>query len=286
MARKPSRKEAEIIELADNLLRVLRARRGLGADAYPLTLQHLIELTDPKAPAAVVKKALGKKMFKQQALVVKARKPDAPIALASDLEALAGCPLTLEFLLRQARTAATQAFSVAELKKKALSKLQKPFGEALNRHLAQDTLPLTVAWISLRGRKLLVLLDDVHVSGERPARTNVNGQGEIPAGPAASVASPSTVHRPPSTDFASAFDSAFDRLDRQSGGHNFVSLVALRQALPVGREPFDRELRVLRQAGRYTLSAAEGRHGISPEERDAGITEEGSLLLFVSRNRP
>jgi hypothetical protein len=45
-------------------------------------------------------------------------------------------------------------------------------------------------------------------------------------------------------------------------------------------------LRKLRIAGRYTLSAAEGRHGITPEEQQAGILEEGSLLLHVHRKKP
>jgi hypothetical protein len=57
----------------------------------------------------------------------------------------------------------------------------------------------------------------------------------------------------------------------------------LRRALPHDRATFDRELRELRRAGRYSLSAAEGRHGIQREEQEAGIREEGSLLLFVSR---
>ena len=30
---------------------------------------------------------------------------------------------------------------------------------------------------------------------------------------------------------------------------------------------------------------AEGRHGLSPEEREAGITEDGALLLYVSRRK-
>jgi hypothetical protein len=42
-------------------------------------------------------------------------------------------------------------------------------------------------------------------------------------------------------------------------------------------------LQRLRREGRYSLTGAEGRHGISAEERDAGITEDGNLLLFVSR---
>ena len=39
----------------------------------------------------------------------------------------------------------------------------------------------------------------------------------------------------------------------------------------------------LRREGRFTLSAAEGRHGLAPEEQDTAIREEGTLLLFVSR---
>jgi hypothetical protein len=84
-------------------------------------------------------------------------------------------------------------------------------------------------------------------------------------------------------DFARLFDDAFARLDRERGGHNLVSLVGLRQSLPVSREAFDDGLRGLRRQGRYSLSAAEGRHGLSPEERQAGLVEDGTLLLYVSR---
>jgi hypothetical protein len=246
-------------------------------------VQRLVELTDPKAPAAAVKKALGKKFLQKLTLAVRAKALDAPIALAEDIEALAGCALTLEFLLRQKRTAATHAFTVPALKEKAAGKLKKPLQDAVNRHLAQNTIPPTVGWVSIGGKKLLFLLSDLHVSARQPALAEA-ASAQTERQPPATLP-PTTNHQPPTADFAPAFDSAFARLDRQGGGHNFVSLVALRQALPVPREQFDRELRALRQAGRYTLSAAEGRHGISPEEREAGITEEGSLLLFVSRSQ-
>ena len=67
------------------------------------------------------------------------------------------------------------------------------------------------------------------------------------------------------------------------GGHNFVSLVELRQAIACDRAAFDAELRKLRIAGQYTLSAVEGRDGITPEQQQAGILEEGSLMLNVHR---
>jgi hypothetical protein len=273
MARKPSGKEAAAVELADKLLRVLQSQRTLGPAAYPLTVRRLAELTDPGAAPALLKKALNKRAFLQQAVPAHAKLPEAPIALASDLDRLAASPLLLEFLLRQARKPATQAFTVPALKSGASGKLQKPFQEAVNRHIAQGTLPPTVAWISIQGRKMLFLLSDLHTGAPTESKT--------PAAP-----SPDGSVSAPPLEFRTAFDEAFDRLDRQAGRHNFVSLIALRGAVPVGRDQFDRELRQLRQSGRYTLSAAEGRDGILPEEREAGISEEGSLLLFVSRNTP
>jgi hypothetical protein len=87
-------------------------------------------------------------------------------------------------------------------------------------------------------------------------------------------------------DFAQTFDHVFAELDHRAGGHNFVSLVDLRAALFVSLDVFDHELQKLRLAGRYGLSAAEGRHGLSPEEAAAAITEDGALLLYVSRKMP
>ena len=69
------------------------------------------------------------------------------------------------------------------------------------------------------------------------------------------------------------------------GSHNFVSLVALRRAVGVTADVFDHGLRQLRVAGRYTLSAAEGRHGITAEEQQAAIQEDGVLLLYVSQRK-
>src|SRR5258707_373111 len=75
------------------------------------------------------------------------------------------------------------------------------------------------------------------------------------------------------------------RKDPQAGRHNFVSLLDLRAALPFGRELFDAELHKLRLGGKYSLSAAEGRLGLSPEEHAAGILEEGTLMLYVSAKK-
>jgi hypothetical protein len=98
---------------------------------------------------------------------------------------------------------------------------------------------------------------------------------------------PNTASVCPAEDFAAAFEAAFGRLDRQEGSHNFVSLVDLRRALDAWpREAFDRGLRGLRVDGRFDLAGAENLGGLRAEEREAGILEAGSLLLYVSRKQP
>src|SRR5262249_42119566 len=86
-------------------------------------------------------------------------------------------------------------------------------------------------------------------------------------------------------DFAAAFRAAFQRLDRENRSPNFVRLLDLRRALPqFERATFDAGLRQLRLHDEFTLSGHEGRHGpLLDEEREAGIREVGSLLVYVSR---
>lgn len=79
------------------------------------------------------------------------------------------------------------------------------------------------------------------------------------------------------------FDSAFRKCDNAKGNHNFVSLVNLRKEANCNRETFDEVLEVLRREYKYTLSSAEGRFGVSQEEREASIREDGMLMLYVSR---
>lgn len=84
--------------------------------------------------------------------------------------------------------------------------------------------------------------------------------------------------------FASVFDAAFRQVDRSKGSHNFAPLEDIRP-LVVGwtKEEFDAELRKMRISGRYWLSAAEGRHGTTKEQREAAIMEDGTMLSYVSQ---
>lgn len=87
-------------------------------------------------------------------------------------------------------------------------------------------------------------------------------------------------------DFATAFDAAFARLDREHGSNNFVSLVDLRAALSgLSREAFDAGVQQLRRERRYVLTSDERYDGLTPEQQAAAIREEGEFLLHVSRGR-
>lgn len=273
-------------ELAEELVRRLEMQRQLGPSSYPVTVGSLLQLANPNAPPAQLTKAIGKRSFQNRVVIARAKSRESPIALANDVELLAGSRLLLEFMLGSLRTPSNQAFSAAQLKAKTARKLQQAFQTALLHQMEAKSLPPTVGWIPINRSKKVFLLTDVHVS--QPAAHTTTSQPNALS--AISVPGFSAKDRQvliaPARPFAEVFGLAFEELDRRGGGHNFVTLADLRARLAMARETFDGELQELRLAGRYGLSAAEGRHGLTPEERDAAIMEEGIALLYVSRKTP
>jgi len=87
------------------------------------------------------------------------------------------------------------------------------------------------------------------------------------------------------SDFERQFEAEFDRLDERHGGHNYVLLYDLRRALPgFSRSEFDAQLNDLRRRKIFSLDSADGRHvRLSQDQRDAGIREAGSLLVYAAR---
>jgi hypothetical protein len=251
--------------LAAGILSELRQRRQRGTD-YPTTAAELARTVRPSASADAVVKALADRSIKGQ-VVAAARDREAPVVLKEDGALLAASSRLIEFALERARSDFDQAVNAANLKRKVPKELQADFAASLDRTLGADTLPAGIGALRVKKAWHLFFLRDVQGATAAPA----------PA-PQPSALAP--------LEFAVAFEAAFARRDRECGSNNFVSLVDLRRDLPVDRDTFDRELRRLRQAGRFTLSAAEGRHGLSPEEQDAAIREEGTLLLFVARKAP
>jgi hypothetical protein len=261
----PSKRTDLAAVLAEKLVHALHAQGRPGTASFPLTLQQLAQFADATADPKTILAAASpqRRAFKLHAVATR-KDLHAPVALLEDILQLVASPRLLGFALAACRTAGNHAFSASDLKAKVTSKLQKPFQEAVQRQIQEDTLPPDVGWLLIRNSKKLFALKDLHTGRKTDAAPVVR---ETP-------------------DFGRHFDEAFRRLDRDKGSHNFVSLVPLRQAVSVPRESFDAGLRQLRQAGLYTLSAAEGRDGLSPEEREAGIPEDGALLLYVSRRSP
>ncbi len=262
-------------KLVESLVRVLRAQRALGSSAYPLTLRRLLELTHPDAPEAIRKKAVAWPTFKQAVVLgLSVKDPlQSPIALMEDKELLAESTLLLETALREKRTADHQVLTIAELKSKVAPALKQLMESALCRKVQARSLPPTLGCLLQKKKPVFFLICDVRGGTAGPGEASTACDGAPQPAAAADRA-----------DFAQLFDDAFRRLEANQRTGNYVSLKDLRAALPAfDRVTFDAELRKLREARRYTLSAAEGRQGITREEQEAGVVEDGALLLHVSR---
>jgi hypothetical protein len=281
-------------ELATRMLLVLEAQRKLGADAYPPTLRRLAELCEWKASNTLVTKAASHATMTEQAVVLAGAKTkpslDAPVVLKDDVEGdfSAVLPALLRFALSPVTTsvkkkpAVTNAFTLAELKKRFVSDRQESIGDAVKRGIERLDLPSDVAWVWIKGEPKLFLMENLR-PGAPSLPSMADGQAPEPP-PSVHFETPPAPVRP-ARDFAEAFREAFDRLDRRNGSTDFVKLSDLRQALAAySREAFDAGLRQLREAGQFTLDSHEGLHGsLTPEEREAGVREAGSLLIYASR---
>ena len=284
-------------DLALRFLLVLGSQKQLGAEAYPPILRRLAELCDLNPSNALVTKAADHKAMTEVAVVaanVKS-KPclDAPVVLSEDIKGdiTRFLPALLRFALSATTTTTkskgksieteTTAFTLTEVKGRFVEKLKEPVLEALERGIERQELPEDVAWVVTKGKPYLFLVENLRPGAPRPSRPAAGGNLE-PSPVAYGV--PSVTARP-ARDFSGDFREAFEHLDRRNGATNFVKLADLRRTLAwVGRDEFDDELRALRLRGEFSLDSHEGLHGsLTPEEREAGVREAGSLLVYVSR---
>ena len=258
-------------KLAESLLGVLEAQRQLGPSAYPPLLSRLIELTDPAAKAALVKKALAHPALQGKITLLGLVDAKKPVVFVGEQAQLLSSGWLLEFLLGAKRQPNENAFMVETLLPKK-SPLLAPLLETVNRQIDANTLPSSIGWMWIGGKKQLFLLVDVHHSG--PAATPV----APPVSPTPTPM-PSSPPREAPADFARAFDEAFDQLNQRNGGHNFVSLVELRQALPLARRPIRR--RAAQAARRRPLHAQRRRGPTRPQPRGSGSRHHGGWIALA-----
>lgn len=289
LKRAPVKPKLDESELAQRMLRVLESQRRLGTEAYPPLLRRIAELCELEASNTRVTKAASHSVFTGRAIVAaKAKnKPnlDAPVVLREDVDR--AVPAILSPLLRfslapvttrpKGKPTETAAFTRDEATKRVVPELQKMVSSALDPETASNDLPSDVAWVMSKGKPLFFLVENVRPSSQHRAKA-IEGHVSTPR---AIVEKPQGSVR----DFAQAFREAFDQLDRRNGFTNFVKLADLRKAVSAfGREEFDAGLQELRLAREFSLDSHEGLHGsLTPEEREAGVREAGSLLIYASR---
>ena len=274
--------------LAERMIRVLQSQRRLGDGSYPLTFEKLAILCGTRPSDSNFKKAVKDKLFTERAVVAGKGAnvlPHAPVILRADLEDEAVVPALLEYAMTLAadpqKKPITRAFTVAELSKLLTAAVEGPFKAALDRGIKGETLPGRFAWVVIKNQPHLFAIDHMGPASRRQALAAspavVNEAGD--EGPA--TISMTTELR----DFGAAFREAFETLDRRNGKTNFVKLADLRRVLSdFDRHLFDAGLNRLRDADEFGLDSHEGLHGtLTPEEREAGMREAGSLLVYVSR---
>lgn len=257
------------VEVLEKLHAILEAQRRLGPASYPPTVGRLLELAgEPELVAPLFKKHPSSSRISVLApgKLLASERPAVLVFLTADLESVARSEAMFRKALAAAWTEKKNIFVVGELAKKLPTQLRPAFSKHWADAVKRADLPQGFA--SLQGDKTTYVfrLEDV-----RPRPGTLDGSAHSHAG-----------HR---ADFAARFREAFDRLDRQTGGQNYVTLHALRAALAdVARADFDAGLRALRETQQYTLDASDGRHGgVSAEELDAAIVEAGSRLVYAAR---
>jgi hypothetical protein len=280
---KTEKVQIEALLLPRRLLKVFESQRAIGPDAYPLTLKQLVRLCNLPEKDKRIAKAVQHPLVTDQIVVVgisgKSPVLDSPVIHRADLTA--NLPSYLETILEFAlapvttgKTKGSTAFPLSEIKKRITPQFYPALAARLEWGITQAGLPPTVSWVIAAGKPLFCLTRHVH--GGKPSNE------PAPADPPRNEDQPPTA---PKLNFADAFRTAFNQLDQQNRGTNFVKLLPLRQALAnFPREAFDLGLRELRLGREFTLNSHEGLVGtLTTEEREAAISEPGSLLVYVSR---
>jgi hypothetical protein len=280
----------ELEKLADAL------RRLRGTAAYPPTAKKLLEnagvtadaiaLTTPAA-AKHVRTSAKRPAPKRQSTKPPPRTPrprpddyfaTALVFVPEDASRIAVSEGLVVHLLALARTERTHIHAISTLADLLPSNLAKDFARSTRERVeGASSMPDGVGCLRVEGHRKLFLLADMRSSDRALAvdesDSGRNGHEAVPVPP------------PPPPPFPDAFRRAFEELDQESGRHNYVLLHDLRKRLSaIPRPDFDRGLNELRRSELYSLDSADGRHvRLTPEQREAGIREAGSLLVYVAR---
>lgn len=268
---------------------------------YPPTLERLFACAgEPLDDSSLEAVAFSASLKRHLCISAKASRGKPPEYFAQSLAFLPGdsdkigsSAELLRSVLRLARTAQTNVFLIRELVKLVPSFLAPSFGKALRRHVDAGEMPVGIGLVCRQKLPQFFLLEHAVLGSHIQ---NGNGAKRNGASAAASEhgahGEQTAVVTPPSgrrnvllAEFERDFQNAFERLDVQSGKHNYVLLHDLRRALPdIPRGEFDARLNDLRRSKTFSLDSDDGRHvRLTPDQLEAGIREANSLLVYVAR---
>lgn len=270
-----------VAEVAENLIQTLEQMREQGSSEYPVHLDRLFERVGLSPNDKLAQDVRSNATFKKRFLIFGG---EQRTALAEDLDAPPYATRLLAAALAAARTQGrntrTAAFSAKEIAA-ALDEQSKHHRKRIETRITEAAqaaqLPPGLHWISVKGAPLFFHGADM----QPPEAQSV----PIPAVTKPAQPPPTTSTSTRLEEFPARFAQAFEQIDQRMGRRNFVKVYELRRELPqYNREQFDQGLWKLREQGRYAMNSSDGNVvALSPEERDAGIMEAGSLLVYVSR---
>jgi len=304
-------------EMRERLVATLTERQSTRQEFRPITVDRLIALAGFE-PTQPLKAAVNGPKF-SKAVIVPAKSKgkgsqfllQAPVCLIDDLPRLVESNELLEFAFLAALSGQqSRVARISDLKNalRATRDLHSQFQQALKERMAAGELPSWLGWLEGGRTRYLFRMADIQcsaASGRMPfpapdvTRPSDDASQEPaahqPIIPAVTTQRPSSVlesqpsapsvPQPPVHDFAAEFEAAFDRLNRQQGNKNFITLHDLRRSLPhYDRPTFDAGIHQLRRERRFTLDSSDGNFVVVTDaEREAAIREGGSILVYCSR---
>ena len=220
--------------------------------------------------------------YKSQVIPVFTKEPLGSLVLLQNVERAVKDPRVFDRVYQATRKPKDTAVDVAALQKSKVfsPELAAVHAWGIERMVAEGTVPPGYGMIRVGTKAFLFRQADVGGAvGTPSAAPSKQPSPEHPA-----------VHSHATADtsgFAAAFTQAFERLDAQDGGYNFVKLLQLRNALPqFSRSTFDAGLEQLRKERQFSLEASEGLLvTLTEQERAAGIIEAGRQLIYCKRIR-
>jgi len=142
-------------ERAVRLVESLRKHKEEGT--YPTTAAHLRQQIEPGCTDEELLKALQHRSQSATWVLANKKDPATPVALADDIEQLAGSALLLRYALGQLASADKPLHPVPKIVARVDASLRPAFEAALQKQLTDNTLPAGVGQQSVKGRPYLYL---------------------------------------------------------------------------------------------------------------------------------